>query len=1048
MRTNALITAFARHPTAANLLMALLIIGGLVGLARLNTQFFPDFAVDIVTISIEWPGASAEDVDANIVQAVEPEVRFLDGIKKVVSSSQEGLARLRIEFYPGTDMQAALADVETAVGQVRTLPEDSERPEIRRLIPYDSVTRIVISGAVPPMALKAVAKRMRDDLLDRGIDKIDLLGVRDEEIWVDIDPATLLRYDLTLEEIAATIANASIDLPSGDTGGPLEHQIRSLGLRRDAAGLAGLEIRALGEGEKVYLSDIATVREAFEEDGVSLRRKGLPAVQLHVQRALGNDALKVADTVDAYLAETVPTLPPEFIVEQHSTLADVIRSRIDLLVRNGITGLVLVVVILFVFLNGRIAIWVTVGIPVALMSTLAAMLATGQSLNMVSLFGLIMVLGIVVDDAIVVAEHAETKFRAGMRPLEAVISGAERMAVPVFCASITTVAAFIPLFLITDILGEIIRAIPFAVVTAIFASLIECFLVLPAHLRGAFRHAGDRTPGRFRRRFDLGLARFRDGPFRRLVEGAVTLRYLTVALALALLIVAIGLVAGGRIAFSFFPSPEGDRIYLNLEMIAGTPPDDTRRVLEGAEAALKAAERSFDAGAGPIVRMSQIVVGTGAGRTAGAEGIDGDHIGGMTVELIPSEERSVRTSELIERWRQALPAFPGVESLTILPAQTGPPGRDIDVRINGTDLMALRRAADDVSALLARLPAVSEVADDLPYGKPEMILEVTPRGEALGFNTLSVGRQVRDAFEGAIATRFPRGDEEVTVRLQFARDTLDRVMLDRMIVRGPGGAEVALSDVVDVREEIGFARVMREDGRRQVSVTAEIESRIASSGDVIDALWRNGLAAIGERYGVTFQFAGRAEEQAQTFADMKLGTAVALAAIYIVLAWVFASYVRPLVVMSIIPLAFIGVSFGHLLLGFDLTILSMVALLGLSGVVVNDSIILVTTIEDRKSTGASRRDAIVSGTQARLRAIILTSATTIGGLLPLLFERSLQAQFLIPMAVTIVFGLLGTTLLVLVVVPALLGIEDDIRALAQRRTGNDKTAATGQQPAE
>jgi multidrug efflux pump subunit AcrB len=1025
VRGTSLIAIFTRHRTASNLLMTLMIVGGLGALSKLNTQFFPDFGIDMVSISVEWPGASAEDVDSNIVQAIEPDVRFLDGVKRVRSSSREGIATIVVEFNPGTDMQAALADVETGVGQVRTLPEDSEKPEIRRVVRYDTISRIAISGNFPEPALKTIAKQIRDDLLDRGIDKVDLIGARDEEIWVEVEPSTLRRLDLTIADISARIAETSRDIPSGDTGGALEQQIRSLGLRRDAAGIGAVEILALDNGQKIFLRDVATVRETFEEGGTTLYRKGLPAIELHVQRSINADALKLANTVNAYLEEITPTLPAGLRVEQFAVFADLIRGRIDLLLYNGLGGLILVILILFVFLNGPVAFWVAAGIPVALLGTMVVMLLTGQSINMVSLFGMIMALGIIVDDAIVVGEHAETQRRAGLPPVDAAIAGARRMAVPVLCSSLTTVAAFSPLLLIGDLIGAIIQAIPVTVITVIFASLIECFLILPGHLRGALGRSTERT-SRFRLWFDSRFDKFRNGWFRRTVKASIAWRYVTVAVALGAFVICLGLVFGGRIGFLFFPTPESDRIYANLQMVAGTPRSQTESMLDQMVEALSETEAELTRGEGGLVQMALTRVGTGVGRRPGAMGIDGDQIGGIFVELIPSDERSIRTEQVIEAWDRRIRPLAGLDTKTIVPASAGPPGRDLDLRIYGESMSALRAAADEIKALLERYAGISAVEDDLPYGKEEAVLEVTTRGRALGFSTESVGRQVRDAFEGGIAKRFPRGDEEITVRVQFPRDVLDVGLLETIYLRGADGVEVPLLEVVAVDQKTGFARIKREDGQRQVSVNAEVDPRQVTPSEVEQALWRDGLEEIGKRHEVDFRFAGKAEEREQTFQDMRFGVYVALIAIYIILAWVFSSYAQPLVVMSVIPLGFVGAAMGHYLLGFDLTILSMVALLGLSGIVVNDSIILVSTIEELVAKGQNLDESIVDGTCARLRAVILTSATTIGGLTPLMFETSLQAQFLIPMAVTIVFGLLVTTLLVLLVVPALLAIQADI----------------------
>lgn len=1027
-----LIGLFSRHPTAANLLMALMIIVGFFSLNRMNTQFFPDFGIDIIHISIEWPGASAEDVDSNVVQAVEREVRFVDSVKRVRSTSSEGFASVVIEFEPGADMQAALADIESAVGQITTLPEDAERPKIKRIVRYDPISRVLVAGPYPERSLKALAKRMRDDLLNRGIDKIDIYGGREEEIWVEVEPETLRRLDMTLGDIASRIGQQSRDLPSGTTRGSTQRQIRSLGLVKDAEGVGKIEIRALENGRRVLLRDVANVSEAFKEGQVTNRYRGEQAVVLQIQRSTSADALELANIVKAYLADLKPTLPENLTVKEYDINAELIRSRIKLLLVNGAGGLVLVLLILFLFLNARVAFWVAVGIPVSLMATLLVMWGSDQSINMVSLFGLIMALGIIVDDAIVVGEHSEFLYRRGADPTTAAVKGARRMAAPVFSSSLTTIAAFLPLFVISDIIGQIIRGIPLVVAAVIIASLIECFLVLPGHMKGALS-ATKKTPGRFRQRFDAGFNRFRDGAFQRAVTFCVRNRYATLATALAVFLLCVGIVAGGRVSFYFFPSPEVDKIYANIEMSAGTSRKQTIAMVDELERALTATDRKLSGRDGGLVRVGVARIGRTVGAQPGLPTEAGDHVAGMVVELVPSEDRTVLAADFMDAWRKEVRLIAGTTKLTILPARGGPPGQDVDVRLSGGDPRALKEGAIEVIKLLETYPGVKNISDNLPFGKGETILEVTAHGKALGFTTETVGRQVRDAFQGAIAKRFPRGDEEVLVRVQFPRERVGAGLLDTLYLRSPSGAEVPLSETARSTEKKGFAKINREDGSRQVAITAEINKELTTTDKVLGALRQDGIRDIADRHGLTFSFKGKAEEQATTFGDMKTGALIGLICIYIILAWVFASYTRPIVVMAIIPLGFVGTVVGHLVLGFDLTILSMVALIGLSGIVVNDSIILVSTIDEHIARGLDIGHAVVEGARDRLRAVMLTSLTTIGGLLPLLFERDLQAQFLIPMAVTIVFGLAVATLWVLLLIPSLVAIQGDVGRLVSRR---------------
>ncbi|MFT6580471.1 MAG: efflux RND transporter permease subunit [Alphaproteobacteria bacterium] len=1032
-KTGGIIGLFASHRTAANLLMAIMLIVGTVSLLRMNTQFFPDFGLDFVRVSVAWPGASAEDVDSNIIQAIEPEVRFLDSVRRVRSWSLEGVATVLVEFLPGTDMQAALSNVETAVGQVTTLPEDSETPNISRVVRYDPVSKIVISGPFPEASLKATAKRIRDDLLADGIDQITIFGSRDEEIWAEVSQDRLLEFDLTLSDVAARIADASQDLPSGDTTGAAERQIRSLGLEKDVFGLGKIEVRALENGQKILLREIGDVTERFEEGGGEARRLGFPAMELNIQRAVNADALEIADKTEAYLAKLRPTLPPNLRLEQYDIQADLIRGRIDLLLKNGIGGLVLVLIILFIFLNTPTAFWVAMGIPTSLMAAMFIMIMTGQTINMISLFGLIMALGIIVDDAIVVGEHSAWRARHGDDPLSAAVSGARRMAAPVFSSSLTTIAAFVPLLVISDIIGQIIRAIPLVVIAVILASLVECFFILPGHMRGALAFNKGRR-SRLRIWFNRHFDGFRDGGFHRAVSLAVDKKYVTIAIAVAIFILSIGVMAGGRVSFHFFPQPEADKLYANIQFSAGVPREKTMAMLDELERALASAEQALNKGGGKSVQMILTKIGTETGVQGGAVN-SGDHVGSLSVELTPSDERDVRTNALIDAWRERIKPMAGLTVLSIRAPQGGPPGREIDVRLSGNDLPKLKKTAEEIGKLLKLYPGVSDVDNDLPYGKRESILKVTPEGKALGFNTGNVGLQVRHAFEGAIAKRFARGDEEVTVRVRLPRGDKDTGSLDGLYLRSPAGVEVPLEEVVAFTEKQGFSRIKREDGLRQVSVTGEIDEARNSTNQVLDALKRDGVIELAEKNGVAVSFAGKAEEQQQTLSDMGTGAILGLSGIYIILAWVFSSYFRPLVVMSIIPLGFVGAVLGHLLLGYDFSILSLMALIGLSGIVVNDSIILVSTIDENIANGEDIRDAIVNGACARLRAVILTSATTMGGLTPLLFETSLQAQFLIPMAVTLVFGLFVTTFLVLLVAPALVAVQHDVVVSARRIWG-------------
>ena len=1035
MGSGGLIGLFVRHRNASNLLMVGMMIAGLFALNRLNTQFFPTIGIDFISVGVVWPGASAADVESNIVSAVDREVRHLDSVKRVVSIAREGAGFAFVEYKTGANMDTAYANIEAAISRITTFPEDSEEPTIQRVVRYDTISRIVISGDIGEAALKNLAKRVRDDLIARGIDQVIFFGARDEELWAEFNPRTLRQLDLSLGDIAGRIRESSQDAPSGTIAGASEKQIRSLGLASDARAIGEIEIRSTERGEKIHLRDIARLSDNFAEDDPIGLRNGRPAIELHVQRATSADALIVAATVAAYVAEIKSTLPPSVQLETFDVQASLIRDRINLLLRNGAGGLILVLAILFIFLPARVAMWVAIGVPTALLATFALMLATGQTINMLSLFALIMMLGIIVDDAIVVGEHSAALRSRGLSPADAAAGGARRMFAPVMAASLTTIAAFLPILMISDVIGQVIQAIPMVVIAVLIASLVECFLVLPGHMRASLP-SDETKSSRFRIWFDGNFDRFREGPFRRLVERAVAWRYTTVACAIAMLILSIGVVMGGRIDFHFFPSPETDTIYGNVQFAPGTPRQVTEEMLYELEAAMFRAEEKYGGGKGSLVASSFGRIGESQGEPFTST--RGDHHGGIHAELTPSDQRDVRTHEFIKAWRQEVKGLAGLVRVSILARKAGPPGRDIDIRLSGGSPAALKNASRELRELLSQYPGVSDLEDNLPYGRNEVLLTVSPRGRALGFTTESVSRQVRDAFEGRIAKRFARGDEKVAVRVQYDRDGVAADALRDLYLRSPTGAEVPISEVARFAEDTGFARIPREDAVRQIAVVGEVDELVTSASTVLDSVAERGLKEIADRYDLNYRFGGRAKEQAQTFADMRIGAMIALASIYLILAWVFASYVRPFIVMAIIPFGFVGAIIGHLVMGYDLSVLSMISLLGLSGILVNDSIILVTTIERRHAEHEEFFAAIVNGTQDRLRAVMLTSLTTIGGLLPLLFETSLQARFMIPMAVTIVFGLLVATILVLLLVPALFAIQHDATGLVRRWRGRDR----------
>ncbi|MEO1265003.1 MAG: efflux RND transporter permease subunit [Pseudomonadota bacterium] len=1027
-----LISIFARHGTAANLLMLTLILIGLYSLTKLNRQFFPDLAIPIISVNVSWPGASAEDVEKNILDILEPELRFLDDVDQVISYAREGNATMTLEYPSNANMQKAQSDVEQAIGRITTLPEDSETPTVSQVTFFDKVARISITGPFSEDVLNSYAKQLRDGLLKAGIDRVTLTGNRDQEVRITVNPEALYRLGLTLQDIATKVRENTQDQPAGTLEGDTELQLRARSERKTPEEIAKIEVRSFPDGRKIFLSDVATVRTGFDRDGVEGQKDGKRSVELTVERSLSADAIVTMEKMYAYTEKAKAQFPKSLNIRVYDVAGEFVSQRLNILLVNGLQGLVLVLVTLFIFLNARIAFWTAAGIPIAMLATLGVMLATGQSINMVSMFGLIMMLGIVVDDAIVVGEHAASLEEQGLSRLEAAEQAGVRMMPPVTAATLTTAAAFMPILLIAGRIGDILAAIPYVVMAALAASLIECFLILPGHLRHG--KPSRRGPSRWRRAIDRGFNTFRDRVFGPFVDASYRWRYATVAISIALFMIALGLLQGGRVNFVFFPSLPPENLTANVYFAPGVPRVEQRAALASIEQSLATSEKRLLAqskeGAtdeapadGDLVLDTFTTLGM-AGQTRG------DNLAQIAVQLTPSESRRTTADAIMKAWRAAVPNIPGVQRVIIAGRRGGPPGRDVDVRLQNGPVEALKKAAEELKTKLTSLPGISAIDDDLPYGKQELVFELTPRGTALGFTGETVGRQLRNAFEGNIATRFALGDEEVTVRVQRAQNVSGPAALGEIYLTTTDGQRVPLLEAVKLSERQTFSLIQRRDGVRTVAVTADLNTDVLTTEAAIERLEAGIVPEIAKKYGLTYRYAGRAEETGDSFRDLQTGMFLALALIYIILGWVFADYWKPLAVMAIVPFGFVGAVFGHYVMGFALTIISMIGLLGLSGILVNDSIVYVSRMNERLRDGEDLPTAATQAARDRLRAVMLTSITTIAGLFPLTFETSLQAQFLIPLAITIVYGVAAATLLVLILVPALVGIGADVGRIA------------------
>ena len=1025
---------FVEHRTSANIIMILMIVVGLLSIGRLNKQFFPNFEVEVVAVSVNWAGATAEEIDKNIVQLLEPELRPISGVKKVSSKSVEGVGITQVEFNYGYDMQKGRTDIETAVSRIN-FPQKADKPKIVVGEFFDTVTRIVLSANIPLSELRLISKKLKEVLLNSGVDKVDIQGLPKEEILIEIPQIETARLKLSFNQIANLIKSETQDVSGGSyADGSL--RVRTAGEKRLVETFKKLELKNTISGGRIILQDIARISSTFEQGSILKSVDDNPAVELWVRRSKTSDALEVSENVNKVISESKNIIGNRVNVETYNTAANLIQERITLLVKNGLSGLCIVLAVLFLFLSRNTAIWVALGIPIAFLATFGVMLVSGQSINMISLFGLIMALGIVVDDAIVVGEHSSyLKTKRRLNSSQAPVVAATRMSMPVISAMLTTVAAFIPLFMVKGVIGEIIAAIPWVVCAVLVASLIECFLVLPAHLA----HFDKKTveEGKFRLWFDKKFMAFQEGTFKKFISLTFNYRYVTFMVAIGMFIVSVGMMSGGRVMFSFFPTPEADIIIANFKMHSGTTRSKTEEMVKKIEGGLIKTSKKFSTSP-DLVKFSMSTIG---GRTSFSGGgvpssKGSDLLGSVVVELKTADKRKIRTNQFIKEWKNNIEYVEGLDKLTIRSPSGGPPGRDLDVRFQGEKLETLKIASNELIQIARTIPGVTSLNDNLEFGVQERILSLNNKGQSLGLSISDIGEQVRSAINGIIISEFPKADEEVVVRLKLSETEKLTDMINDLRIITPLGTSFKLQEVIKINEKIPFASINRKNGFREVTISGDLFPALMNTSQARQFLLNNGLPEIAKKYNLNYRFDGRDLEQKETFADMKIGSIIGLLLIYFILAWVFKSWTRPFSIMIMIPFAFIGAVLGHYLLGLTMSILSMFALLALAGIVVNNSIILVSTIERRFDDLRDQNDkdyqnnkvideAIIAGVVDRFRPVLLTSLTTIGGLSALLFEKSLQAQFLIPMAATIVFGLGITAFLVLVIVPSMMGISND-----------------------
>jgi len=1026
--TNGILSYLTRHRTAANLLMVVMLAAGIAAYPKMRAQFFPDVIVDNVTVTVQWSGAGAEDVDSAIIQVLQPALLAVEGVTNTTSRSSEGSARISMEFEPGWDMAKATEDVQLAVDGTSDMPDSAEDPNVRRGQWSDRVTDVVITGPVAPAQLGRFADEFTVRLFAQGVTNTTIRGVAAPSTIIEVPSLALIQYDISMEDISNAIAQEVNADPAGDVSGAA--RVRTGVEKRSADEIEAIALRTDASGATLTIGDIAQV---FVEDVDRERAYFVgndPAITIRVDRAATGDAIEVQHTVqdaaDAYAA----TLPAGTSIELIRARAELITGRLKILYENAAMGLALVVTLLFLFLNARTAFWVAAGIPVAMCGAIALMWAAGLTINMISLFALIITLGIVVDDAIVVGEHADFRHRnLGETPAEAAENAAKKMFSPVFSATLTTIMAFFGLVLVGGRFGDLIADIPFTVIVVLIASLIECFLILPHHMYKALSASASGNkwydaPSRFvNRGFDWVKLRL----FRPFMAGVIWARYPVMAGAFVLLASQAAVFIRGDVQWRFFNAPEQGSVTGNFAMLPGATREDTLEMMASLQDVTEALGAEYEAehGINPLDYVIAEVGGNSGRGIAGTDTKDADQLGAIAIELIDADRRPYSSFAFVAELQNRVIRHPMVETISFRSFGSGPGGDDIDVELFGANSEILKAAAEALKAELEQFDEISAVEDSLAFDKEELILELTPQGQALGFTIDGLGNVLRNRLGGIEAATYPDGARSATIHVQLPADELTADFIDRTQMRAASGIYVPLADIVTVQSRTGFSTVTRENGVQLISVTGDLtDDDDDRAAEIQDLIRDDILPRVETAFNVSTSLSGLSEQENDFLNDARIGLIFCLTGIFLTLAWIFQSWTRPIVVMAIIPFGLIGTIYGHAQWGVPLSMFTVVGLLGMTGIIINDSIVLVRTIDEYAET-RGLVPAIIDGVSDRLRPVLLTTLTTVLGLAPLLYEGSSQAEFLKPTVITLVYGLGFGMVLVLFIVPALMAMQGD-----------------------
>jgi multidrug efflux pump subunit AcrB len=1010
----------AGRSVTANLLMLVLLIGGFVMAQNIGKDVFPDFELDLVTITLIYPGASPEEVERGTILAVEEAIQDIEGIKEITATAREGSGTVTVEVIEGEDVSEVAQEIKNAVDRISSFPDDVEDPRVTVPRRRRYVVSLALYGEQSEAVLREMAETVRDRLLmDPEISQVDLTGIRDYEISIEIPQQVLRSYDLTLDRVASIIRRASVDVPGGAIqaeGGDVLVRVTE---RRDVGQeFNKIPIISTAEGTEVLLEDIGVIRDDFEDTDRFATFNGQPAVMLEVYRIGEQTPISVSDAVHSQIDDISSILPEGLTLVTRNDRSEIYRQRLNLLLRNGYIGLGLVFILLALFLEIRLAFWVSLGIPISFLGSFLLLPVLGTTINMVSMFAFIVTLGIVVDDAIVVGENVYYNRQQGMGWLDAAITGARDIALPVTFSVLTNMVTFMPLFFVPGFMGKIFKEIPAVVVTVFFISLIESLFILPAHLA----HTGKRSEvGIFVKlhdwqqhfsRFFLRMVHTRYGPF---LSFALRWRYISFSAGLMVLLLAFGYIKSGRLGFELFPKIESDYASVSATLPFGTSVNRTLEVQQLlVESGIAVAERNGG---------DKLVEGIYAS-------VDGNEAR-VRIYLTPPKIRPISTAKMTRLWREETSEMAGLESLKF-ESDAGGPGRGaaISLELSHRDIKVLEYASAELAAAMEYFPNVEDIDDGFAAGKQQIDFKIRPEAQSLNLHAADIARQLRQSYYGAEVLRQQRGRNEVKVMVRLPKEErISEFYLEEMILRTPDGGEVPLLEAVTLERGRADTSIERRNGRRVITVSADVRPR-SQAVQVTEALNKDIIPELRDRYpGLSYSYQGRQADRTESVQSLLRGLMIALIIIYAMLAIPLNSYIQPVVIMLAIPFGLVGAVIGHIIMGYSLSVLSLFGIVALSGVVVNDSLVLIHFANQRRQKGIKAMNAVHDAAILRFRPIMLTTLTTFGGLAPMIFETSRQAKFLIPMAISLGYGILFATVITLVIVPSVYLIVEDVRKL-------------------